>query len=115
MNLTHKIRLDPTRVQEDYFRRAAGTYRFVFNWALAAWNAEYESGGSPSSKTCSSCGLVKDTLSLGERMYRCECGLEIDRDLNAALNLVQLGEAIAEVTPVETRRRVEEAGTVRCA
>lgn len=42
----------------------------------------------PSSKRCSRCGNVKETLSLSEREYRCEkCGLVIDRDLNAAINL----------------------------
>ena len=43
----------------------------------------------PSSKMCSRCGHRKKELSLSEREYYCEqCGLEIDRDLNAALNLV---------------------------
>ncbi|MHA1424087.1 MAG: RNA-guided endonuclease InsQ/TnpB family protein [Candidatus Thorarchaeota archaeon] len=43
----------------------------------------------PSSKMCSCCGHRKKDLSLSERVYHCEqCGLEIDRDLNAALNLV---------------------------
>jgi putative transposase len=43
----------------------------------------------PSSKRCSSCGHKKKELSLSEREYECEeCGLMIDRDLNAALNLV---------------------------
>ncbi len=43
----------------------------------------------PSSKMCSQCGHRKKELSLSEREYECEqCGLEIDRDLNAALNLV---------------------------
>ena len=41
----------------------------------------------PSSKTCSNCGSIKKDLSLGERTYHCDCGLEIDRDLNAAINL----------------------------
>ena len=42
----------------------------------------------PSSKRCSQCGHVKESLSLGERTYCCEeCGSVIDRDLNAALNL----------------------------
>jgi putative transposase len=42
----------------------------------------------PSSKTCSCCGAKKETLSLSERVFKCEdCGLEIDRDLNAAINL----------------------------
>jgi putative transposase len=35
----HKIRLNPTSEQELYFRKAAGTARFVYNWALAAWKA----------------------------------------------------------------------------
>ena len=43
----------------------------------------------PSSKMCSRCGHRKKELSLSEREYHCEqCGFEIDRDLNAALNLV---------------------------
>ncbi len=43
----------------------------------------------PSSKMCSQCGHRKKELSLSEREYKCEqCGFEIDRDLNAALNLV---------------------------
>ena len=42
----------------------------------------------PSSKTCSSCGTKKETLSLDERVFHCDhCGLEIDRDLNASINL----------------------------
>lgn len=42
----------------------------------------------PSSKTCSGCGMVKDDLKLSDRTYRCECcGLVIDRDYNAAINL----------------------------
>ena len=46
----------------------------------------------PSSKTCSCCGAVKQTLKLTERVFVCnECGLEIDRDLNASLNLCRLG------------------------
>ena len=46
----------------------------------------------PSSKTCSSCGEVRAKLSLHERTYTCEhCGLAIDRDLNAAINLAAYG------------------------
>ena len=42
----------------------------------------------PSSKTCSHCGHIKKDLKLSDRTYRCPvCGLEIDRDLNAARNL----------------------------
>ena len=43
----------------------------------------------PSSKTCSNCGNIKKDLTLNDRIYRCEaCGLVIDRDYNAALNLL---------------------------
>ncbi|MBB6176124.1 putative transposase [Anoxybacillus tengchongensis] len=49
----------------------------------------------PSSKKCSRCGHVKDHLSLSERTYRCEaCGIEIDRDLNASINLKQYAESM---------------------
>ena len=42
----------------------------------------------PSSKTCSCCGSLKSDLKLSDRVYRCkECGLEIDRDKNASINL----------------------------
>lgn len=42
----------------------------------------------PSSKTCIICGNVKKDLKLSERIYHCEgCGNEIDRDLQAAINL----------------------------
>ena len=42
----------------------------------------------PSSKICSCCGNVRKQLSLSERIYKCEkCGLEIDRDYNASINL----------------------------
>jgi putative transposase len=43
----HKIRLNPTPDQVNYFARAAGTARFVFNWALAEWKRQYEAGGKP--------------------------------------------------------------------
>lgn len=47
-----------------------------------------------SSKTCSNCGVVKTKLALSERMFVCnDCGLKIDRDVNAAINLARLGTA----------------------
>ena len=48
----------------------------------------------PSSKTCSNCGTVKAKLSLSERTFNCdECGLSLDRDLNAAINICVAGSA----------------------
>jgi putative transposase len=47
MLLAHRIRLDPTPGQCDYFARAAGTARRVWNWALAEWNRQLACGGRP--------------------------------------------------------------------
>ena len=56
----------------------------------------------PSSKTCSNCGNVKETLLLSERTYKCEvCKTKIDRDLNAAINIKQTGIKIPEETVEE--------------
>ena len=41
----------------------------------------------PSSKTCSQCDEIKKDLKLSNRIYKCNCGLDIDRDLNANINL----------------------------
>jgi putative transposase len=62
----------------------------------------------PSSRICSNCGAVRAKLRLCERVYSCmSCGLRIDRDLNAAVNLARLTELSPQVlrrleTPVET-------------
>ncbi|MEH2350551.1 MAG: RNA-guided endonuclease TnpB family protein [Nostoc sp.] len=48
----------------------------------------------PSSKTCSHCGFKKEKLSLAQRTYHCEnCGFDMDRDLNAAINLSRLASS----------------------
>jgi putative transposase len=47
----------------------------------------------PSSKTCSSCGTLRKDLTLKDRTFECrECGLVMDRDLNAAVNLAAWAE-----------------------
>ena len=51
----------------------------------------------PQSKTCSGCGAVKAKLTLADRVYVCEsCGLVMDRDVNAARNLLDLAASGAE-------------------
>jgi putative transposase len=66
----------------------------------------------PSSKTCSSCGVIKETLSLSERVFRCgTCGHEVDRDLNAAVNLLRLDTLRPDV---KTRARVASDGRFAC-
>jgi putative transposase len=49
----------------------------------------------PSSKMCSKCGAVKKDLKLSDRTYICSCGLQMDRDLNAAINLANYGLQLA--------------------
>ncbi|MGL4333443.1 MAG: RNA-guided endonuclease InsQ/TnpB family protein [Lactococcus garvieae] len=58
----------------------------------------------PTSKTCSLCGSVKKTLLLSERIYDCEnCGISIDRDENAAINILALGVNSAQRTQTERK------------
>jgi putative transposase len=49
----------------------------------------------PSSKTCSGCGTVKADLTLADRVFACACGLVLDRDVNAAINLARWAPAPA--------------------
>lgn len=41
-----------------------------------------------SSKTCCKCGIINKKLTLKNRVFTCECGNDIDRDLNATKNLI---------------------------
>jgi putative transposase len=51
----------------------------------------------PSSKTCSACGWRKPSLTLAERTFTCDaCGLIMDRDVNAARNLLNLAASGVE-------------------
>lgn len=59
----------------------------------------------PSSKTCSACLAVKTKLSLADRVFVCDnCGVRIDRDRNAAINLARLGDThtLGEQSPTES-------------
>jgi len=63
---------------------------------------------SGTSQKCSRCGVVaKEKLDLDARTFECHsCGLVIDRDLNAAINILKLGleQAHAEAEPLLVRR-----------
>jgi transposase len=62
---------------------------------------------------CSCCGNIKETLLLSERVYNCSnCGLVIDRDVNAAINIKQIGLKMPEFMPVEeVGYEADEAGS----
>jgi putative transposase len=58
----------------------------------------------PSSKTCSCCGVVKETLDQSQEWFRCDdCGFEADRDVNAALNLARIAASSAVTACGEER------------
>ena len=46
----------------------------------------------PSTKLCSACGVINTDLTLADRVFTCGCGRVLDRDLNAAVNLVRWAE-----------------------
>lgn len=48
----------------------------------------------PSSKLCSHCGSIKKDLKLKDRTYKCSCGLSVNRDYNASINLSRYKLAI---------------------
>ncbi|GIW54999.1 MAG: transposase [Nitrospiraceae bacterium] len=80
---------------------------------------------APTSRTCSACGAYHETLTLADRVFRCrECGAVLDRDLNAAKNILKLGteSSSGTYTPVEIggcrpegqcRSSKQEADTIR--
>jgi len=47
----------------------------------------------PSTKTCSGCGKIHE-MKLKDRVMRCSCGLEMNRDFNAAINILRAGKAL---------------------
>jgi putative transposase len=76
------------------FRRQMNYKTRLYGSRLVIANRWY-----PSSKTCSCCGVVKETLALSQRTFHCdECGFEAPRDVNAALNLARLAASSAAVS-----------------
>ena len=63
----------------------------------------------PSTKTCSACGLVRESLDLSVRRWRCECGAEHDRDHNAAKNILAAGLAVSGCGPGVSQRILRDA------
>ena len=68
----------------------------------------------PSSKTCSCCGVVKPTLALAERTFRCtDCEFEAGRDHNAALNLASIAASSAVTACGANRADVSRKARVK--
>ena len=71
---------------------AFGAFRAQLEYKAPWYGTEVVVAGRwfPSSKTCSRCGTINANLTLSDRVYDCgHCGLVIDRDVNAAVNLAR--------------------------
>jgi putative transposase len=72
----------------------------------------------PSSKTCSHCGHVKESLSLSDRVFKCdECQFECDRDLNASINLEKAASSVVSacgLVGADTARMKQEEDVSNC-
>lgn len=67
-----------------------------------------------SSKTCSTCGTLRKDLTLQDRVFDCRsCGLVLDRDLNAAVNLAAWAENHTPTTPASTAAEGGGRGAAR--
>jgi hypothetical protein len=100
-HVSYRFALDLTGQQSALCFKFAGARRFAFNHHIARAKANLELRAAQDlagvakelmeTKTCSRCGRKKLAIGLSERSFCCEhCGLVIDRDLNAAINLARL-------------------------
>lgn len=106
---THLVKTKPRRIVLEYLRVAnmlknrklsksiheANFYNFrvILEYKCKLYGVEFFLADEffPSSKLCSNCNNKKEDLTLKDRIYKCNfCGLEIDRDYNASLNLSNL-------------------------
>lgn len=72
----------------------APLYRFVkkLEWKCEKFGTTFTKvNPAYTSKTCSKCGLIKEDLTLKDRVFECECGYINDRDVNAAINIAARG------------------------
>ena len=106
INRAVKIRIYPNKEQITQIEKAIGCSRFLYNrygQFLSMSGYKLEERGKylikvdryfASSKICSVCGHKKKKLALSERIYLCECGNRMDRDVNAAVNILEEGKRI---------------------
>jgi putative transposase len=88
-----------------YFRQRLAAKAAEAGRVVVAVNPAY------TSKTCSGCGTVFEHLTLSDRWVECACGLSLDRDHNAALNVQRAGHARLGITwPVAACVPKEAAG-----
>lgn len=110
-----------TRLAKSVHDASWGMFRRLLTEKCRRWGRELVviDRWLPTSKTCSVCGVMKDAAPLAMRTFECAvCGLVLDRDTNAARNILAAGRAErrnacgADVRPA-TRAVGAEAGTQR--
>jgi len=123
ITLAHTIRLDPTKAQQTFFKKACGCARVAkLHYEISCIRKDGLDKLTTYlcqnykiiciedlnvNKTCSGCNWVKEGLTLSNREFICEnCGQVIDRDLNAAINienfgLNKIGMVNPKLTPVD--------------
>ena len=93
----YKVRIYPNKTQVALIEQNFGACRWLYNRALALKRDRNE------------------TLTLGERAWECpQCGVNLDRDINAALNIKYIGINTARNAGIDAcgdhaNRRVDEA------
>ena len=68
----------------------------------------------PTTKVCIECGCYHDELKLSDRIFKCDCGVEMDRDVHAAMNMVwfyrhNVGVGRTELKRVEMQKMILNA------
>ena len=109
INLYDFIGLESLQVKNMIKNRRLSKAISNIAWSDLVSKIEYKAGENqvsiskidtyyPSSKTCSRCGSVKESLSLEERTYSCsECNFEEDRDINASINILNEALRLARI------------------
>jgi putative transposase len=92
-----------------------GTFRMHLSFK-AAWAGKTVVAVAPAytSKTCSGCGALFETPTLADRWVGCDCGLSMDRDENAALNLLALGRGAWGIPTPAPHRTPSRRPSGRC-
>ncbi len=83
--------LAKSKLSRSFADAAHGRFRALLSYK-AGWSGKelvVVNRFFPSSKRCSVCHAVNPALTLGDRSWRCPCGVRHDRDLNAAVNIQQ--------------------------
>ena len=76
---------------------AFGEFSLILQWTCAKYGKVFAKAGQwqPTTKACHACGYKNETLTLKDRYWTCpNCSTSHDRDINAAINILQAGVAV---------------------